>query len=340
MINPVAIVDFITLVSSLVALLILVRGWRYRLGNDSKIVLVVIFIITIFHSFSNILEWTGISSALDPYEDVIQILEPLFWGFFFYSFLQGFRQHELQENEKVLEEKKMFSELLLDLMAHDIENYNQVTLGNLQLLQDFVKNDEEITELTKEAERAIMNSSMLVNNVKILNRLQEGKIETEAILLTPLFESAKEKVQRIYPDLLLMFDLIIEQEDLLVAGHAILENVFINLTANAVRYRKNEQHTIKIEIEVRQDERGVLVSFMDYGIGIEDELKKQIFNRFALTRQERRGSGLGMSISKRIIEALGGKIWVENRPESLTDHSTGSVFKILLKTYVEGETEN
>jgi len=326
-------VDFITFISSLVALLILIKNRRYPLKISTKIILALILILTLFHSFSNLLEWSGISSALDPYEDIIQIMEPLFWGFLFYSFLQGFKQWELMESEKRLREEKKITKLLLDLMTHDLINYNTVASGNMQLLLELVKSDEKLSELIFTSLRAIKENSMLVDNVKILHKLLEigEKIPLEPISLTSVLESARKKVQSIYPSFSLKLNLTLDETDYVVTGHAIIENVFINLLTNSVRYRKVNQQVIDIDIDITHDEDYVSVTLSDYGRGVPDERKERIFDRFALSQQERKGSGLGLSISKRILEALDGKIWVENRADSPNDFSAGASFRILIK---------
>ena len=93
--------DFATFLATLMALIILWSGWRrVALQRGTKWVLIGLLSLLMFHSFSNVLEWSSISKALDPYEDYIQIMEPLFWGFFFYAFLQEIADKDLREREE------------------------------------------------------------------------------------------------------------------------------------------------------------------------------------------------------------------------------------------------
>ncbi len=328
----VSLIDLVTFLSSLLALIFIIFNKKHPFKSSTRIILVVILLLILFHSFSNVLEWSGSTSFLDPYEDVVQVVEPLFWGFLFYSFLQAFKQQELEDSKNRLKNEKNISHLLIDLMTHDLINYNTVALVNLELLSEQLNSDSNFLESVATSLQAIQENTMLVDNVKILHQLfeKEGIIETKAISLLFICESAKKKIQNIYPSFPINLSLNSEDSEILVKGHAILENVFINLFTNSVRYRKDSQQSINVEIDIKQDEEFVIVTYSDHGIGIHDELKDRIFDRFLLSNSERKGSGLGLSIVKRIVEALDGKIWVKNRFDCPNDYSAGTTFVIQL----------
>ncbi len=330
----VPIVDGITFIFGLCAIFILIRYRNYSTKASSRIILLTILSLVLFFSFSNMLEWSDVTNVLDQYEDVIQVMEPLFWGFLFYSFIQGFKQQELRESQSCLIEEKKVSELLLDLMTHDLINYNTVALGNMELLLELVEQDAELSKLVSEGIHSIRGSSLLIGNVRILHQLLEMRedFQLEPIRLISVIESAKEKTQGIYPAIPLELSFSPTTQDFVVAGHAILENVFINLFTNSVRYREPEQDVVSIDIEIHREESFTCVTYSDHGIGIPDKLKERIFDRFSVAPHERKGSGLGLSISKRIVEALGGDIRVTNRKESPNDFSAGVSFIIRLKS--------
>jgi signal transduction histidine kinase len=68
-----------------------------------------------------------------------------------------------------------------------------------------------------------------------------------------------------------------------------------------------------VRIVAQADTEGVRFSVIDNGPGIPDELRRSLFDRFARGRGKRRGVGLGLAISKGIVEAHGGRIWAESR---------------------------
>lgn len=96
----VSLSDFLSFVAVVVAIAGIVRGWKRSLSRDSMLLLLAIAITSLLHSTSNVLEWSGISVALDPYEDYFQILIPILWFFFVYSFLRSQETEHLRESEE------------------------------------------------------------------------------------------------------------------------------------------------------------------------------------------------------------------------------------------------
>ena len=97
--------------------------------------------------------------------------------------------------------------------------------------------------------------------------------------------------------------------------------VIRNLLDNAIKYT-GEGGTITVKLSDRGNE--ILVSFMDTGIGIPEDRVPHIFEAFYRVSRDSKGSGLGLSIAKTIIEGHAGKIWVESTP------AKGSVFSFTL----------
>ena len=102
------------------------------------------------------------------------------------------------------------------------------------------------------------------------------------------------------------------------------------LVDNAARYSPADS-PITISAECRG--RNIIVSVCDKGKGIEDEGRARIFNKHFRGRNSRYqvpGTGLGLSIAKGIVEAHGGRIWLESEP------GAGSVFRFSLPVTMEG----
>ncbi len=95
-----------------------------------------------------------------------------------------------------------------------------------------------------------------------------------------------------------------------------LQRVFQNIISNAIKFRK-EDESPKIHISVRKDEKNneYVFGIADNGIGIEKQYMERIFVIFKRlhTQEEYRGTGIGLSIVKRIIERHNGRIWVESK---------------------------
>jgi light-regulated signal transduction histidine kinase (bacteriophytochrome) len=95
-----------------------------------------------------------------------------------------------------------------------------------------------------------------------------------------------------------------------------LECVFQNLLSNAIKYAKPEEAP-EIEVSARQDSKGWIFSVRDNGIGIAPEYLDKVFDIFnRLHGPEIPGNGMGLALARRIVEGLGGRIWVESKVDS------------------------
>ena len=96
-----------------------------------------------------------------------------------------------------------------------------------------------------------------------------------------------------------------------------LQRIFQNLISNAIKFRKQEE-PLKINIYANKNiySNEYVFSIEDNGIGIEEQYSERIFTIFQRlhTREEYKGTGIGLSIVKRIIERHGGRVWVESEP--------------------------
>ena len=113
-----------------------------------------------------------------------------------------------------------------------------------------------------------------------------------------------------------------EQKIIIEADRTRLSQVIFNLLDNAIKFTK-EEVTISIEVEKKKDNSSnnttnnnkevVIISIKDTGSGIDSNILPRLFERFV--SKSHKGTGLGLFISKSIIEAHGGKIWAENNSD-------------------------
>jgi chemotaxis family two-component system sensor kinase Cph1 len=100
----------------------------------------------------------------------------------------------------------------------------------------------------------------------------------------------------------------------IIADETQMVQLFQNLIANGLKFHGEKSPEIHISA-MRNDDNWTF-SFRDNGIGIEDQYKDKIFVIFQRlhTRKEYPGTGIGLAISKKIVERHGGRIWVESKP--------------------------
>ena len=211
----------------------------------------------------------------------------------------GVKKALLQEE---LGEAYTRANLYLDIMSHDINNVNTVTLGYAQLLGELVTGKGK--EMLRKLESAIGQSVEIIHNVSTIRRIQEQDLANRPIALDPVIRGEIDH----HPDITFHYDGTTAS----VCGNSLISEVFRNLIGNSAKFGGK---AIEIWIRVEAGEKEVTVSVEDSGPGIPDELKPAIFNRFMKGKSRKSGKGLGLYISRMIVEGYGGRIWATDRIE-------------------------
>lgn len=102
--------------------------------------------------------------------------------------------------------------------------------------------------------------------------------------------------------------------DTIFTNRTAIEQIFINLVSNSIKY--NDKSRTEIEIEIKEDESKYIISIKDNGTGISKENQDKVFQIFKVIAHEdkfgQRGNGIGLATVKKIIEASGGTIYIES----------------------------
>jgi PAS domain S-box-containing protein len=220
-----------------------------------------------------------------------------------------------------LTERKRMERVQQDFIAmasHDLAGPVTVLRARAQLMQRRQAYDEagidSIIEQTKRMER-------LIADLRELARLETGQfeLERETIDLVNLAHAAAERARVQSQQRLIRVD-----APTCVSGHwdgDRLGQILDNLLSNALKYSPEERE-VTIRVTSAGDE--ACVSVIDQGAGIAPEALPHLFERFY--RAEQRGSapglGLGLYITRMLVEAHGGRVWVESAP------ATGSTFTV------------
>ena len=248
---------------------------------------------------------------------------------------------EKENYDKMIEEKK-HSELLVDVITHDIGNYHQMILSNLGVAiflleknktNGLPQDSEKIFSYLTTAKNALLRSQSLVDNIRRLERLYGQKdLKLVSRNLPDAINNAYTTVeQTLYnnnPNGKKIFlsmahghptDINIKAEDL-------LDEIFINLFSNTVKYTDSSE--VKIDVMIKDyfigEAKYWMITISDYGKGIPDSMKKELFERFY---SKAKGSGLGLSIVRALVERYRGKIWVGDRVYK--DYTKGTTFGMI-----------
>ena len=202
--------------------------------------------------------------------------------------------------EKELREAHDEANLYLDIMTHDINNANAVALGYADLLETTLGAGER--EMVRKLRAGVDRSIEIIQNVTTIRRLHSHETAAKPVDLDAIVraEIAHHPGARI----------AYRGEPVGVMADDLLSEVFANLIGNSIKFGDPE-----IEITVRVEESGdqVEVSVEDTGPGVPDAVKPILFTRFARGKSSRSGKGLGLYITRTLIERYGGRVWVDDR---------------------------
>lgn len=229
-------------------------------------------------------------------------------------------------NNKLKEMDRTKSEFV-SMASHELRT---PLTGIIGLTQTLLSKDIEITEEEKEYYLKIIESegkrlSNLLSELLDITKIETGVIEIhkEPVNVSKLIEETLQIVQ--LPSTMRL-DVISSNNDMLLwADRDRIKQVITNIIDNAIRY-SNSQGSITIKL-TEQDHQNI-ISIQDSGTGIAQEEIPKVFNKFYRAKSARvnktKGSGLGLTIAKSIVELHGGKIWVES------EQGKGSVFSFTL----------
>ncbi len=233
------------------------------------------------------------------------------------SIIEETRQEQIRA-EEASEAKSLF----LANMSHEIRTPLNGIVGFTELLKNTDLNGEQ-KEFVDIIEKSSENLLEIINNILDLSKIESNKIEIENIVFNPMeeFESAVDiyavKAAEKNIDLGCFIDPRLVQP---VKGDPTkIKEVLINLLSNAVKFT-NQNGAINVEIRKVQsstpDKTAISFSVEDTGIGISPDKKQHIFEAFSqadtsITRKFG-GTGLGLTISARYVELMGGKLDLES----------------------------
>ena len=200
----------------------------------------------------------------------------------------------------------------INIASHEMKTPTQAILGYSELLETDPKNNAEIiASLKRNANRL----QRLTNDI-----LEVSRIESQTLRLNKEKVNINEKIREIIDD---VRNQIQNPNDLqinfLEAKHPVhleadktrLYQVIANLLTNAIKF--TNEGTITVSADVNDNNNELIVTVRDSGEGIHSDIIPRLFTKFAT--KSNTGTGLGLYISKNIIEAHGGRIWAENNQD-------------------------
>lgn len=231
----------------------------------------------------------------------------------------------IQEQFQKVQKLNKAQEEILGIVAHDLRNPITAISWTCDLIEDDF--EEEMGEEGKEYVKMIQGScdsmNFLINDLLEVAKLEADdyalEVQPENICL--LIREAIERLTEKFDEKSINLSLELGVNEITVLAHRErIWQVVSNLITNAIKFT-DSGGTISVSTDLKED--CVIIKFSDNGIGIPPEKIPILFDKF--TKASRKGTegesstGLGMSITKRLVELHSGKIWVESEVGKGTD---------------------
>jgi signal transduction histidine kinase len=206
----------------------------------------------------------------------------------------------------VTEQRRMEAELrnYADVVAHDLSE----PIAGIELLVRLLERragDPPPVDVLRQLRASTERARDLIDGVLVYARA--GELSTERVALGPMMAEVAE-------DLRASLDssgaaLEVGELPEVEGDRRQLRRVLQNLVANAVKFRGGAP--LRVEVSVLRDSQEWVVTVRDNGRGVDSDQASRIFGMFSRANHETDGAGIGLAVCRRIVEAHGGRIWVE-----------------------------
>ena len=247
-----------------------------------------------------------------------------------------------QEQFRMESEREKMRANLLRSVSHDIRTPMNAIIGFTSLAATHIDNREQVLDYLKKTATASQHLLSLINDVLDMSRIESGKVSLELrpVHLPELVHDLRDIIQSSITAkrISLFIDMVDVEDEDVVADPMRLNQIMLNILSNAIKFTPvGGMITLRIVQKQTAPHGSVDYEFhiRDTGIGMSSAFQEHIFEQFAReetsTVSKIQGTGLGMAITKNLVDMMGGSISVESEP------GKGSEFTVSLRFPISGE---
>jgi signal transduction histidine kinase/CheY-like chemotaxis protein len=327
--NIISLIDLACFLGLATALAVV---WRHRQHSSHayiRPIILTLLVMSLLHSLISIIEWSGIVSVPDAFEDGFQLLLPTFWGVTFYAVGQKISQQMVEEADRT---KSQF----LANMSHEIRTPMTAIMGFLDLMRDGDLTPEEHRSHIETIQRNSEHLLTVLDDILDLAKIESGHIDVERGLASPcqIMKDAGRlmKDQAIAKGLAFDVDYQSQIPDRIRTDSVRVRQILMNLLSNAVKFTETGSVRVTVTMVKEEDPSEAQLRFdvTDTGPGLTPTEQESIFQPFtqvdSSSTHKLTGTGLGLAISHRLAELLGGNLAVQSQV------GQGSAFSLTIPT--------
>jgi signal transduction histidine kinase len=231
--------------------------------------------------------------------------------------------------DEIVEKEKFYN----DFLAHEIRNYNTITLNAIQLMsEEKTSNDPILLEIANRSQLKLANlltSITLFRNYEIEKKWHIEK-EEDITTITNSFQEAVQFAKYLFSKKEVEITSNVDENEIIDLKGPFQTILWNNLLSNSIKYSNDKK--VKITFEARKiDKKKIKITYSDNSKGIPDKVKKEIMKKEYKGITSRTGLGLGISLIKKIVLGVDGKIIIQNKVEE--DYTKGTTFIFDLKSF-------
>jgi signal transduction histidine kinase len=232
------------------------------------------------------------------------------------------RNEELQESNRQLTRTNVDLDTFVYTASHDLKapitNIEGILLALRDTLPPTVQQDEVVAHLLELLDNTVTRFQFTISQLTDISRLQLAHVgPAEPVVLATVVEDVRLDLAPALAAAGTDLQVAVAPELVVPFSPANLRSIVYNLLSNAVKYRAQDRPS-RVRLHAEQLPHAIQLTVRDNGLGVSEVQQRQLFGLFQRLHTHVEGTGVGLYITKRMIENVGGTIQVQSQPDAGT----------------------